>query len=205
MRGRVRLTGERFPEFGSFARRQAARRHLLWTREESHRHLYEIGVLSEKVFRQLEDEVVDELRSLRKIPVGTTARPDVAEFLRVIPLFADLTAEELEPLVSRMRTETYRPGSVIIDPEADPAGDAEGLGQRQPARKCLDLRRIAARGGQRRTGRKDMQVAVAGPRRELEMCRFAKGPGRQAERCVKGVRHPGQPSGSRNRDRHRPG
>ena len=91
------------------------------TREESHRHLYEIGVLSEKVFRQLEDEVVDELRSLRKIPVGTTARPDVAEFLRVMPLFADLTAEELEPLVSRMRTETYRPGSVIIDLEADPA------------------------------------------------------------------------------------
>ncbi len=97
---RVRLTGERPPEFVNFARRQASRRHLLVTREQSHRHLYEIGVLSEKVFRQLEDEVVDELISLRQIPVGAMAWPDVAEFMRVMPLFADLTAEELEPLVS---------------------------------------------------------------------------------------------------------
>ena len=121
VRERVRLTGERFPEFVNFSRQQAARRHLLVTREESHKHLYEMGVLSEKVFQQLGDEVVDELRSLRQIPAGTKVRPNIAEFLRKLPLFADLTAEALEPLVGRMRTETYRPGSVIIDPETDPA------------------------------------------------------------------------------------
>ncbi len=121
VRERVRLTSQRFPEFVSFARQQAARRHPLVTREESHRHLYEIGVLSEKVFRQLEDKVVDELRSLGQIPAGTTVRPNVAEFIRKLPLFADLAAEELEPLVSRMRTETYRPGTVIIDPQSDPS------------------------------------------------------------------------------------
>ena len=120
VRDRVRLTGERFPEFVSFARGQAARRHVLVTREGSHRHLYEMGILSEKVFRQLEDEVVDELRSLGQVPAGTTVRPNVAEFIRKLPLFADVTAEELEPLVRRLRTETYRPGSVIIDPESDP-------------------------------------------------------------------------------------
>jgi CPA1 family monovalent cation:H+ antiporter len=104
---------ERYPEFINDMQNRLGRRLLLAEELESIAHQSEHGALPPAVAEGMEEEIADELRSLRGHDVAKL-RLEPIELLRTMPFFPDLSLEDMANIAVRMSLHNASQGEVII-------------------------------------------------------------------------------------------
>lgn len=113
-KARIDEVAQQYPEFVESMQEQLGQRLLLIAEHESVERAAELGLLQEGIAEKILGEQSERIRQLKQDNPSACFEIDVAEILRTVPMFGQLSPDEHDLIIKGLKSKTVPRGTVIL-------------------------------------------------------------------------------------------